>query len=226
MAAIKTWSGRERPRERLLESGAGALSLPELLAILFGSGTAGRSAIDLAVDVIERFGGLEKIAQATPKELMKVKGIGEAKAILLAAALELNRRRSSDEIKPRRFDSVPEIAGYLKVKLQDQGQELFVAVMLNRNLELLGDRIVNKGGIYHAVLDTTLLVKEALLTGASQLLVAHNHLSHEARPSRADYVVTQKMIETCKAAGVPLLDHLIVSRGDYFSFRNESQMWN
>ncbi len=220
---IKEWSKDDRPREKLLTGGAENLSNSELLAILIQNGTRDKSAVDLAKEVI-RLGknNLVELGKLSVKEMMKIKGIGGAKAIAIAAALELGRRRhaASPLDKPIVTASC-DIAHYLQIKLKDFRHEVFAVLFLNRANKINHFEIVSEGGLTGTVADTRIILKKALDEQAVSIILCHNHPSGSLRPSRADEVLTDKIKEAASYHDIRVLDHIIVSDEGYYSFADE-----
>ena len=220
---IKSWSPEDRPREKLLLKGTAALSEAELIAILIGSGTAKLSAVEVAKKILQ-YGGnnLNELARLTIKDLMKIKGIGEAKAITIVAALELGRRRkeSSAEEKPKIVSSL-DAFNIIKGDLIDLPQEEFWVLLLNRANRVIKKKRVSEGGVSSTVADPKIIYKMALEDLASGIIVAHNHPSGNLAASKSDIDLTKKLKEAGKFLEVQLLDHLIVANQKYFSFADE-----
>lgn len=223
MYSIKNWSKDERPREKLLSLGAASLSDTELLAILIRNGTRHKTALDLGREML----GLSKnnllaLGQLSVKELMKIKGIGEAKAIAIAAALELGRRRQAglplDKIL---VQSSADVAGFLQAKLQDEQREVFAVLFLNRANKVNHFEIISEGGITGTVADPRVILKRALEESAVNLILCHNHPSGSLKPSRADEQLTSKIRDAARLLDIQVLDHIIVSERGYFSFADE-----
>ena len=221
--SIKNWAKDERPREKLLTHGAETLSISELLAILINHGTKNKSAIELAKEV-SALGknNLQELGKLTLKELMKIKGIGEAKAITIAAALELGRRRQASEALEKPVVSTSrDIAEYLAVKIKDKRHEVFGILFLNRANKINHFEIISEGGITGTVADTRVILRKALEEDAVNIVLCHNHPSGSLKPSRADEELTAKIKEAAKYFDIHVLDHIIVSDQGYFSFADE-----
>jgi DNA repair protein RadC len=221
--SIKLWAKDDRPREKLLMKGAEALSNSELLAILIINGNKEKSAIDLAKDVLKLGkNNLPELSKLTVKELTKVKGIGEAKAVTIIAALELGRRRQASAPREKQIVSNSnEIAIYLQTLLKDHRREVFAVVFLNRANKINHFEIVSEGGITGTVADPRVILKKALDYDAVSLILCHNHPSGSLKPSRADEELTHKIKEAAKYFDIRVLDHLIVSDDGYYSFADE-----
>ena len=221
--SIKQWAKDDRPREKLLAKGATVLSNSELLAILICNGTRQKSAVELAQDVL-RLGkdNLSELGKLSVKELMRLKGIGEAKAISIVAAMELGRRRQATaSLEKPVVTSSLDVAAYLQTKLRDYKHEVFAVVFLNRANKINHFRIISEGGITGTVADPRIILKKALEEDAVSLILCHNHPSGSLKPSRADEELTYKIKEAAKFLDIKVLDHLIVSDDGYYSFADE-----
>lgn len=221
--SIKQWAKDDRPREKLLLNGAESLSHSELLAILIHNGTRTKTAVDLAKEIL-KLGkdNLSELGKLSVKEFMKIKGIGEAKAITIAAALELGRRRQSSVSldKPIMLTS-SDIALYLQNKLKDHRHEVFAVLFLNRANKVNHFEIISKGGITGTVADPRIILKKALEEDAVNIVLCHNHPSGSLNPSRQDEELTYKIKEAARYFDIQVLDHIIVSDMGYFSFADE-----
>ncbi len=224
--SIKNWAADDRPREKLLTKGRQSLSDSELLAILINTGSGKRSAVQLAKEVLELGGNnLDELGKLTEKELMKIPGIGEAKAITITAALELGRRRQStlplDKIQ---IGDSSKLASFLKTSLKDYQHEVFAVVFLNRANKINHFEVLSSGGISHTIVDPRIIFKKALDVKATSVVLCHNHPSGNLKPSRADEELTQKLKNAGKLLDILVLDHLIVSDEGYYSFADEGMM--
>ncbi len=220
---IKQWAADDRPREKLRDKGPETLSHSELIAILLHNGTRNKSALDLAKEVLQLGkNNLNHLGRLTIKDLMKINGVGEAKAITLAAALELGRRRQAgiNLEEPTVTDSAG-VARYLQALLRDQAQELFVVLFLNRANKIKHTEVVSKGGITGTVADPRIILKKALLEDAVSIILCHNHPSGNLKPSKADENITFKIKEAALYFDITVIDHIIVSSEGYFSFADE-----
>ena len=221
--SIKQWAKDDRPREKLLFNGAATLSDSELLAILIHKGSREKTAVDLAKDILKLSkDNLSELGKLSLKDLMKVKGIGEAKAISIAAALELGRRRqTSGTLQKKVISTSNDIADYLMAKLKDYRHEVFAVLYLNRANKINHFEIVSEGGITGTVADPRIILKKALEEDAVSIILCHNHPSGSLKPSRADEDLTHKIKEAAKYFDIRVLDHMIVSDAGYFSFADE-----
>ena len=221
--AIKTWAEEDRPREKLQIKGRGALSDAELLAIIIGSGTKAVSAVELAREILSASkNSLSNLSKLSIDDLKKFKGIGEAKAISIYAAMELARRRksasSSNSIK---ITSSNDAYKHLKSKLLDLCHEEFHVLFLNRANELIFSEQISKGGISGTVADGKLIFHRALELKSSAMILAHNHPSGQLKPSESDLSLTKSLVNFGKYIDLQVLDHLIFSDNNYFSFADE-----
>jgi DNA repair protein RadC len=222
--SIKKWAKDDRPREKLRSRGCQALSDSELLAILIRNGVKKRSAVDLAKDIMcLGKNDLGILAKLSVPELMSVTGIGEAKAVIISAALELGRRRQSitSVIDKMIVKSSLEIATYIQSLLRDMHNEVFGVVYLNQANKVKHYEVISMGGITGTVADPRIIFRKALSEDAVSIILFHNHPSGNLRPSRADEELTSKIIQAAKLFDIRILDHLIVSEEGYFSFADE-----
>lgn len=224
---IRQWSQEDRPREKLLLKGKNALSDAELIAILLGSGSRGESAVDLARKILQSADNkLHELGKMEIKQLSAFKGIGEAKALTLMAALELGRRRRAEPTPDRLTITTSRDAyAYAAPWMQDLPHEEFHIILLNRANQIIGRRQISSGGVSGTVVDVKLIFKEALQALASGIIALHNHPSGNLKPSDADIKLTQKIHEGARLLDIRLLDHLIIS-GDkgYYSFADEAML--
>ena len=224
--SIKNWAVGDRPREKLLSKGKESLSDSELIAILLNSGSGKESAIDVAKKVL-RLGedNLDELGKVSIKDLMTIKGIGEARAVTVVAALELGRRRHGSAIlDKKRIHSSMELATYLKASLKDHPYEVFAVVFLNRSNKIKHFEILSKGGLTHTIVDPRIVFLKALEVQATSMVLCHNHPSGNLQPSRADEEITFKLKNAGKLLDIQVIDHLIVSDEGYYSFADEGMI--
>lgn len=222
--SIKDWPDDDQPRKKLLLKGADKLSDSELLAILINNGTQSQSAVDVAKALLQSTNNdLQKLATLSVKELVKrkVKGLGEAKAISIAAAMELGIRRNASGKKKDMVTHSRDIADFLRASLEHRPQEVFAVVFLNRGNKITHLEIVSEGGISGTIADPRVILKKALEHNATALILCHNHPSGNTRPSKADEAVTQKIKQAASLLDIHIMDHIIVSSEGYFSFADE-----
>ncbi|MBK9338973.1 MAG: DNA repair protein RadC [Lewinellaceae bacterium] len=224
--AIPAWAEADRPREKMLLKGKIALSDAELLAILIGSGTVGQSAVTLAQNILSSVDfNLHELGKRSVSEFCRFKGIGEAKAITIAAALELGRRRQLSDLRER-----PRIAGSrdafnaVAPLLTDLHHEEFWLLLLNKANEVFARERLSTGGIAGTVVDVKQLFKIALDARAAAAIAVHNHPSGNLQPSQADIELTRRLRQAGSLLDLPLLDHLIVSERGYYSFADDGAL--
>lgn len=224
--SIKEWAIDDRPREKLLSKSPNSLSDSELLAILITSGRKDKSAVDLGKEILT-YGknSLDTLSKCSPGELMKIKGIGVAKAVRIVAALELARRRQAGiPLESRSITKSSDIAEYLQAILKDHPYEVFGVVYLNRAHKINHFEIISKGGINSTVVDPRIILKKALEHNATSIILCHNHPSGSLKPSSADHLLTQKIIDASRLFDIKVLDHIIVSDEGHYSFANNNQL--
>ena len=221
--SIKNWVEDERPREKMIQKGPSALSDADLLAILISSGTRERSAIDLAKDVLALAqNNLHELGRLSIQELKKTKGIGEARAITIAAALEIGRRRQIGEgLQRPTLQQSKDVAEIVIPLMRDLNHEVFCVLFLNQANRLIRHELISSGGMTGTVADIRIILKNALLYNANQLIIAHNHPSGNLTPSAADKELTRKLREAASFMDIKLLDHLIVAGVSYLSMSDE-----
>lgn len=223
---IKNWSPEDRPREKLLQKGTSALSDAELVAILIGSGTFKISAVELSKKILLQCNNnLNELARLSVKDLMKIKGIGEAKAITIVAALELGRRRKEQdpEAKPK-ITSSRDAFNLLKGDMIDLPKEEFWVLLMSRSNRVIRKKRVSEGGVSGTVADPKIIYKMALEELASGIIVAHNHPSGNLQASQSDIDLTRKLKEAGKFLEIQLLDHIIIANQKYLSFADEGMI--
>lgn len=220
---IKTWAEEDRPREKLLLKGKAALSDAELIAILIGSGTTKLTAVDVGKIILSAVGNdLNELARLSVKDLTKHPGIGEAKAISIVSALELGRRRKETAVAAKtRITCSTDIYNYIKPQLLDLPHEEFWVILLNRANVVMKKESISSGGVAGTVADPKIIFKKALEQLASSIILVHNHPSGNTKPSAADIALTKKMKEAGQFLDLPILDHIIFTDNDYYSFADE-----
>ncbi|RKR10846.1 DNA repair protein RadC [Flavobacterium sp. 90] len=219
---ISDWSEDDRPREKLMLKGIDALSDAELIAILIGSGSRNESAVDLSKRILASVDSLNSLAKLSLSQLMNFKGIGEAKAITIVAALELGRRRRVEEtVELVRITSSKLVFEIMQPIIGELPHEEFWVLFLNNSNKIISKSQLSKGGITGTVVDVRLLFKLALETGATGLILCHNHPSGNLIPSEADKQITNKIKIAGESLDVKVLDHLIITETNYYSFVDE-----
>ncbi len=223
---ILSWAKEDRPREKLMMKGKSALSDAELIAILIGSGTRSLSAVDVAKKILALAGNnLNELAKFSVKDLIKVEGIGEAKAIAIVSALELGRRRKEAEVfKKQKITCSQDVYELMKPELLDQRKEEFWIVLLDRANGVISKNKISSGGISGTVADPKLIFKMALEQMASGIILVHNHPSGNLQPSGSDGTLTKKIINGGESLEIKVLDHIIFTDNGYYSFADEGMM--
>ncbi len=223
---IKAWAEEDRPREKFALKGKSALSDAELIAILIGSGNTEESAVELSKRILASVrNNLNELGKIDLSELTKFKGIGEAKAISIAAALELGRRRKLTEvIKNPKITSSGDIYDIMAPLLSDLKHEEFWVLILNQGNKVIHKSKVSSGGVASTVADSKLIFKPALEKLGSSIILCHNHPSGNLTPSAADIQLTKKNVEAGKLLDIRVLDHIIVANDKYYSFADEGMM--
>ena len=221
--SIKDWAHDDRPREKLVIKGKGALSDAELVAILIASGNRDESAVELSKRILQSLGNnLNRLAKLSVNDLIKFKGIGEAKAISIIASLELGRRRrTAGVLEKAKIGGSKDAFQILQLKLEDLPHEEFWVMLLNRANKVIDTKLVGRGGVSSTIVDSKVLFSFALESLASGIILAHNHPSGNLKPSNSDIRLTKKIVDAGKIMEVPVLDHIIVGDNDYFSFADE-----
>lgn len=220
---IKTWAEEDRPREKLLAQGRRVLSDAELIAILIGSGSTTESAVDLSKRILHACqNDLNALSKFSVQDLCKFKGIGEAKAISIIAALELGRRRKeTEQIVLDKITSSKDIFYLLSPYFSDLLHEEFWMILLNRGNKVLQKILVSKGGQSGTVVDPKIIFKAGLEGNAASVVLAHNHPSGNLTPSQADITLTKDLVAAGKLLDIQVLDHLIFTDSAYLSFADE-----
>ena len=222
--SIKNWSQDDQPREKLRDKGKSTLSDAELVAILIGSGSREESAVDLCKRILASVdNNLNALGKLSLKQLQSFKGIGEAKAITIAAALELGRRRKlEDTVKLEKITSSRDVYDIMQPVLGELSHEEFWILYLNNSNKVIHKQQLSKGGITGTLVDVRLVLKQALEVGAIALILCHNHPSGTLKPSEADKKITQKLKTAALSLDIKVLDHLIITEKAYFSFADEN----
>ena len=222
--SIKNWSQDDQPREKLLNKGKATLSDAELVAILIGSGNRDESAVALCKRILASVdNNLSALGKLSITQLMDFKGIGEAKAITIAAALELGRRRRGEEaLEKLKITSSTSVFEVMQPIIGELQHEEFWIIYLNNSNKVIQKEQLSKGGITGTLVDVRLVLKKALEVGATGLILAHNHPSGTLKPSVADKNLTSKLKTAADSLDIKVLDHLIITEKAYFSFADES----
>lgn len=223
---IKDWAVEDRPREKLLQKGISSLSDAELIAILIGTGTKNESAVELSKKVLKNANNnLNELGKLEIKDLMKNKGIGEAKAITILAALELGRRRKiSGILEKQKITCSNDIYELFQPLLGDLPHEEFWVLLLNRSNKIIEKFKISQGGVSGTVIDVRLILKNAIEKLASSIILCHNHPSGNKMPSEADDSITNKLVEGCKLLDIKVLDHIIIADTRFYSYTDEGKL--
>lgn len=222
--SIKNWSQDDQPREKLLYKGKSVLSEAELVAILIGSGNRDESAVALCKRILASVdNNLSALGKLSIKQLMLFKGIGEAKAITIVAALELGRRRRGEEaLEKKKITSSASVFELMQPIIGELQHEEFWIIYLNNSNKVIHKTQLSKGGITGTLVDVRLVLKTALEVSATGLILAHNHPSGTLKPSEADKQITNKLKIAAQSLDIKVLDHLIITEKAYFSFADET----
>lgn len=225
-SSIKNWLEDDRPREKLLLKGKNSLSDAELIAILIASGNKNESAVDLSKRILESVeGNLIELSKLSVNELEKFKGIGEAKAISIVAALELgSRRRGAEALERKSITSSHDAFEVLQMYVSDPNYEQFFVILLNRGNKVLKTVIISQGGVTGTVVDPKKIFKIAIENGATSIILGHNHPSGSTTPSSADINLTDKIVGAGKLLDINILDHIIIGADKYYSFADNGQI--
>jgi DNA repair protein RadC len=223
---ITDWAVEDRPREKLIAKGMSSLSDAELLAILISSGTRNKSAVDLGRELLGLAGNnLNSLGKLSVAELRKIRGIGPARAVIISAALELGRRRKLAELpEVSQIKCSRDVADIFQPVLSDLAHEEFWVLFLNRSNRVTGKMKISQGGVSGTVTDVRIIMKQAVEFLASGIIVCHNHPSGNLNPSESDSKITHKIREAGNLLDIQLLDHIIISGMDYFSFADNGMI--
>lgn len=224
--SIKDWAVEDRPREKLLSKGINSLTNAELIAILIGSGNRNETAVELSKRILDNVeNNLNTLGKQSVKDLQKEKGIGEAKAISIMAALELGRRRkTADILKKPKVTSSNDVFEIFEPLLGDLPHEEFWILLLNRANKIIDKFKISQGGIAGTVIDVKLILKQAIDKLASSIILCHNHPSGNIHPSNSDTDITKKLKDAGQLMDIAVLDHIIVTDKKYYSFADEGNL--
>ena len=223
--SINQWAEEDRPREKMIAQGAEALTNAELLAILIGSGSTEKSAVDLMKEILNDCNNsLNTLGKLSTHDLCKYNGIGDAKAISILAACELGKRRQAESPEERpKLNTATKVYNHMHPVMQDLDVEEFWILLLNQNYQLIKKVRISHGGITETAVDMRLIIREAVLANATILAVCHNHPSGNLTPSRADYELTTSIQRACSLMRIHFMDHVIVTDGLYYSFHEQGK---
>ena len=219
---IKELPADERPREKMKERGAQALGNSELLAILLRTGNFQESALRIAENLLDRQGGLAGFGNATLEEFEQVKGVGEAKAITVMAAIELGRRVTTLAPVERPIIRTPDdVAALLMPRFRYETKESFIAILLSTKNHVLKTPVISVGSLNASIVHPRELFREAINASAAAVILAHNHPSGDPAPSPEDVSLTRKLVDAGKLLDIPVLDHIVLGDGKYISFKEK-----
>lgn len=220
--SIKNWAEQDRPREKLLQKGINSLSDAELLAILISSGTKKLSAVDLAKVILSKAeNNLHLLGKKTIHDLIKINGIGQAKAITIMAALELGKRRKNADLQQIKIRSSKEVYEIMQPILGDLLHEEFWVIYMNKNLKIIEKKCISTGGVSAIAVDTKKVLKSAIENSATSIILVHNHPSGNDNPSQQDKDITEKIKKAADLFDVVINDHIIIADKKYFSFADD-----
>ena len=223
---IKQWSLKDRPREKYVKGGALALTDAELIAILLRTGNPNDSAVELAKKLLAQSGNsLNNLSGKSLRELSQVKGIGQAKAISLLSAFEIGNRIRAEKVEQcLQIRSCTDVVNLMQDKIANLDHEEFWAIYMNHANRILSNIQISKGGITNTPVDTRIVMQQAVLNKATQIILCHNHPSGSVNPSQADIQLTKKMAKAADLMDILLVDHVIIHRDDYYSFAEEGRI--
>jgi len=223
--SIKRWPEGERPRERLLQSGAGTLSDAQILAIILRTGGGGKSAIDLAMEMLSSFGTLRAVEQASVVEMSRFKGMGDAKVAQIKAAFDLGRRLLC-EVSPRgpQFMSGKDVYLYYSQRFSLMKKEVFHCAMLDARNRVFRDSRVSEGTLTNSLIHPREAFRDAIRESAASVIFAHNHPSGDPSPSREDIIITERLADAGEIVGIKVLDHVIIGDGQFTSMMEKGYM--
>jgi DNA repair protein RadC len=220
--SIKDWPEGERPREKLLKDGAHSLTVAQLLAIILRTGDGGKSALDLAIEILNTFEELRKIEMASFTEFSSIKGMGKAKITQLKAAFELGRRLAEEPfIRGSAFSSGHDVYSYYHGRLKNLKKEVFYCLMLDAKNRILKDYRISEGTLTNSLIHPREAFKDAIKESAASVIFVHNHPSGDPGPSREDILITERLVTVGDLIGIRVLDHIIVGDGKYMSMREK-----
>ena len=212
----------ERPRERLKQFGPEALSAQELLALVIGRGVSKKSVITIAQELMVKFGNIKAISQATIEELSQIKGIGFAKAAQIKACFELGKRQDLEpELKNFDIKDPQSVVKAVKASIKDKAKEHFKLILLNTRNKIIGISTVSIGSLNASIVHPREVFKDAIIHNAYSVVLAHNHPSGDTEPSEDDLTITKRLVEAGKILGIEVIDHIIISKNGFFSFKEK-----
>jgi len=220
--SIKNWPEGERPRERLLRNGAHNLSEAQLLAIILRTGGGGKSAIDLAIEILDSFGDLKKIEAASIREFAPIKSMGKAKVAQLKAAFELGRRLMGEpSVRGPAFSSGHDVYSYYHCRFKNLGKEVFYCMMLDAKNRVLKDCKISEGTLTNSLIHPREAFRDAIKESSASVIFVHNHPSGDPSPSREDILITERLVSVGEVIGIKVLDHIIIGDEKYTSMKEK-----
>ncbi len=220
---IKEMPDLERPREKMANHGTQVLSNAELIAILIGSGNKRQNAIELSTEIINTFGGLNKLTDVTYEELLTINGIGTAKACNILASLELNKRISQSSLnKKMKITSPTDVCNIFMDELRYEMKEKFIIILLNTKSEIISKEIISIGNLNSSIVHPREVYKYAIKKSAASILFIHNHPSGNPMPSENDKEITKRLTEVGDIIGIKVVDHIIIGNNQHFSFKEHN----
>lgn len=223
LTAIKNWDESQRPREKFLAKGAGALGTEELIAIILGSGTTKKNAVELSRELLDAADNdLHRLSKFSLEEYEAFEGMGEAKAVSIMALFEFSKRYQTENAQPLpRIYSSLAAADNISPLLKDLPYEECWVMYLNRNNRLIAREKITSGGTYSTVLDVKMILKKAMAKLATSIILIHNHPSGSLKPGKDDIIQTRRLVNAAKLCDIAILDHLIITPNGYFSFSDD-----
>ncbi len=212
----------ERPRERLKRFGPEALSAQELLALIIGRGVSKKSVMNIAQELLVKFGNIKAISEATIEELSQIKGIGFAKAAQIKACFELGKRQDLEpEIKDFDIKDPQSVVKAIRASIKDKAKEHFKLILLNTRNKIIGISTVSIGSLNASIVHPREVFKDAIMHNAYSVVLAHNHPSGDPEPSEDDLTITKRLTEAGKILGIEVIDHIIITKTGFFSFKEK-----
>lgn len=218
--SIKHWRNDERPREKYLQNGGESLSDSELLALIIRTGTSGKSAIDISRILLNKFKSFTEMAKADVSEFTEIEGIGDAKAVIIAAIFEISRRIVVNPVlENRQIKNASDVADYYLPKLRDLRKESFRILLLSQSNKIFREVLVSEGTLNQTLVHAREIFRSAIVESAASIILIHNHPSGNCEPSIEDKAITKKLVDSGELIGIKVLDHLIFAPNEYFSFK-------
>lgn len=225
--SIKEWPEDERPRERLFAHGTESMSDAQLIAIILRTGGSGKSAVDIGIELLDKYKGLKNIEQASVSELCKIPGLGKAKIAQLKAALALGRRILKERsLRETSFSTGHDVYNYFYPRFQNLKKEVFYCAMLDVKNRLIGESKVSEGSLTSSIVHQREAFREAIREAAASVIFIHNHPSGDPNPSREDILITEKLSHAGETVGIKVIDHIIIGDGSYTSMLEKGYLFS